>query len=86
MGFWSDYSSAISKVPNEVPTTSPDDLNRSSFRNTVFCRMPDDGQRPENPLQLCRISEHVRYCGPKPNINMPLFQSFLGTKPNSRFR
>jgi hypothetical protein len=31
------------------PRVSPEDGNRSSFRNVVFsvCRNPDDGQSPE---------------------------------------
>jgi hypothetical protein len=31
------------------PTLSPEDGNRSSFRNVVFFRIPDGGQRPSNP-------------------------------------
>jgi hypothetical protein len=41
---------ALSKGPNRVGVSHPEDGNSSSFRNIVFIRIPDDGQIPEAPV------------------------------------
>jgi hypothetical protein len=42
------------------PPPSPEDGNRSSFRNVVFSRIPDDGKSPKPPVILC---VHFICCG-----------------------
>jgi hypothetical protein len=55
----------LSKGPNRVgvyPPPSPEDGNRSSFRNVVcfvVSRIPDDGQSPKNPV-IMNIMHHRR--------------------------
>jgi hypothetical protein len=43
---------ALSNGPNRVGVSPPslEDRNRSSFRNVVFFRIPDDGQSPKPPV------------------------------------
>jgi hypothetical protein len=62
LGFWTFSIQwlrlALSNGPNWVGSSSPpppEDGNRSSFRNVVFCRIPDDGKSPNNPVILCVI-------------------------------
>jgi hypothetical protein len=35
------------------PPPSSEDTNRSSFRNVMFFRIPDDGKKSKNPVILC---------------------------------
>jgi hypothetical protein len=40
------------------PPPSPEDENRSSFRNVVFSRIPDDGKSPKTQ-QFCELLEVI---------------------------
>jgi hypothetical protein len=55
---------ALTKGPNwkqSTPPPSPEDGNRSSFRNVVFTRIPDDGKspKPSNSVHQIQVSRSL---------------------------
>jgi hypothetical protein len=74
-----DHSQAISKGPNRVRDflLSPEDGNRTSFRNVVFIvfRISDDGQSPETAI--LSVTDH------RPNPSDSACTKYVEGSPSS---